>query len=172
MALVSGPEIAAAISLIITFVKENFILCGFMLISYFVLYFYEFIHTKSQDSDVYEIDIVSSGLSSIMVAFMLVGLDESSKGFDFSHINFSEPTTKMAAFLVAYALMLIVLGFTKILPRLFVIILGNSELDFFINFTAVLMTEKTTQLTPSLILVIAAPLTMLFLSLRIKRMMG
>jgi hypothetical protein len=170
MTFLSGAEVGAVFSTLGILVSNNIILFIMMFISYFIFYFYEFVHCTSTDSDIYEIDLVSSGVSSVTVALMLIGLDESSKGFSFANIDIHSQTTIVALCLVAYGFLLIFFGFTKILPRLLVIFLGNSELDFFINILAVLLAERIV-VTTTMIFVILVPLALLFLSLRFRRMM-
>ena len=129
-------------------------------------------NNKAVDSDVYEVDLLSNGVSSVMVALLLIGLDESSKGFSFASLDFNSPRTKIAVFLLIYALVFLFLAFTKILPKFLVVIFGNSELDLFVNFVAVLMIEPKIAITGTLLAVIGIPLLVLLIIQRLRRMMG
>jgi hypothetical protein len=165
--------VPAAFSVIVNFIKENPIMSVFLFAYYFLIYIYQFINNHAVDSDIYEMDLLSSGISSIMVAMLLIGLDESSKGFDISGLfAFNTMTTKVALILLIYGLVLIIFAFIKILPHFIVILLGNSELDLFINFVAVLMTQPKAEITGTLLVVIGAPLILMFLIQRVRRMMG
>ena len=166
----SFSEVPAAISTITGFIKDNPLLSGALFISYALFYLYSFINNKSVDSDVYEIDLLGNGVSSIMVALLLIGLDESSKGFSFASLDFSSPTTKAAAFLGGYALLLLLFAFTKMLPKFLVVVFGNSELDLFINLIAVLMIEPGVAITGTLLAVIGAPLLILLIIGRLRRL--
>ena len=169
---INFAEIPAAVQTVTGFIKENPLLCGIMLISYALYYIYSFIHNKSVDSDIYEIDMVSAAISSIMVSMLLIGLDESSKGFNLMAMDLSSQTTKIAIFLLSYAVILLFFGFTKILPKFLVVLLGNSELDLFINFGAALLTDPDVAITGTLLLVMGAPLAILLVIQRIRRLMG
>jgi|GEM_PF-5267395 len=165
--------VPAALSVIVNFIKENPIMSVFLFAYYFLIYIYQFINNHAVDSDIYEMDLLSSGISSIMVAMLLIGLDESSKGFDLSKLfAFNTITTKVALILLIYGVILIIFAFIKILPHFIVILLGNSELDLFINFVAVLMTQPKAEITGTLLIVIGAPLILMFLIQRVRRMMG
>src|SRR3989338_4512892 len=166
----SFSEVPAAISAIIGFIKDNLILSVVLFVSYALFYLYGIINNKSVDSDVYEIDLLGNGVSSIMVALLLVGLDESSKGFSFASLNFSSPTTKAAIFLAGYAILLLLFAFTKMLPKFLVVVFGNSELDLFINFIAVLMIEPGIAITGTLLAVIGVPLLILLIIERLRRL--
>lgn len=168
----SASEIPAAISAITDFISDNPILSGALFISYTLFYLYAFINNKAVDSDVYEVDLLSNGVSSVMVALLLIGLDESSKGFSFASLDFNSPRTKIAVFLFGYALITLFFAFTKILPKFLVVIFGNSELDLFINFTAVLMIEPKIAITGTLLAVMGIPLLVLLTIQRLRRMMG
>lgn len=165
-------EMPAAISTLNEFIKDNFLLFAIMLVSYFLFYIYTFINHKAVDTDVYEIDLLSNGISTMMVSFLLIGLDESSKGFNLAALNFSEPTTRIALYLFIYATILTFFAFIKALPRFLVILLGNSELDLFINIIAVVLTEPKIVITGTFIAVIGVPLFALFVIQRIRRIMG
>ena len=95
-------EVPAAISAILGFVRENPILSGVLFFSYALFYLYTFINNTAVDSEIYEIDLLSSGISSAMVALLLVGLDETSKGFSLTNIDMSLQTTKIAVFLFIF----------------------------------------------------------------------
>jgi|WetSurMetagenome_2_1015567.scaffolds.fasta_scaffold357863_2 hypothetical protein len=164
-------EIPAALSTLGAFISNNLILCIIILGSYIAFYIYSFIHNNSSDSDVYEIDLLSAGISSLTTALLLVGLDEGSKAFSFANLSFGEPTTKMAIGLAVYAVILIIFAFTKILPRFLVILFGNSELDLFINLVAVMIISPEIVISGTLLLVIAIPLACLFIVQRVRRMM-
>ena len=164
-------EIPAVISTLTNFIKDNFLLFAIMFVSYFLFYIYTFINNKAVDTDVYEIDLLSNGVSTMMVSFLLIGLDESSKGFNLAALNFGNPTTRIALYLFIYAIVLILFAFIKALPRFLVILLGNSELDLFINVIAVLLSEPKIVITGTLIAVIGAPLVALFVIQRIRRFM-
>jgi len=166
----SFSEIPEAVSIIIGFINDNLILSGVLFISYTLFYLYGIINNKSVDSDVYEIDLLGNGVSSIMVAFLLVGLDESSKGFSFASLDISSPTTKAAIFLAGYAILLLLFAFTKMLPKFLVVVFGNSELDLFINFIAVLMIEPGIAITGTLLAVIGVPLLILLIIERLRRL--
>lgn len=168
----SMSEVPAAVATITGFIKDNPLLSGALFISYALFYFYSFINNKSVDSDVYEIDLLGNGVSSIMVALLLIGLDESSKGFSFASLDFSSPTTKAAVFLGGYALLLLLFTFTKMLPKFLVVVFGNSELDLFINLIAVLMIEPGVAITGTLLAVIGAPLLVLLIIERLRRLAG
>jgi hypothetical protein len=167
----SFAEIPGAIQTIVTFVGSNVILCSIILFSYVLFYVYQFIHSSGVDSDVYEIDLLSAGVSSLTTAFLLVGLDESSNSFTFTNLNLSEPSTMMAIGLSIYSLVLILFAFTKILPKFLVVMLGNSELDLFINLVAVMIISPGVKITPTLLAVIGVPLVILLIIQRVKRMM-
>jgi hypothetical protein len=171
MSLFSPAEVPAALATLGAFIADNLILCIIILGSYIAFYVYSFIHNTSADSDVYEIDLLSAGISSLTTALLLVGLDEGSKGFSFANLSFSEPSTKMAIGLAAYALFLMLFAFTKMLPRFLVVLLGNSELDLFINLVAVMIISPGVVITGTLLLVLIAPLIFLFLVQRLRRMM-
>src|SRR3989338_9726483 len=162
-------EIPEAVSILTDFIIENPILCAALFISYLLFYLYSFINNRSVDSEVYEIDLISSAISSIMVALLLIGLDENNKGFAISGLDFSSQKTITALYLFIFAVILIIFAFTKILPKFLVIILGNNELDLFINFVAVLMTDERIVLTGTLLAVIGIPLAALFIVQRIRR---
>jgi len=162
-------EIPEAISAIIGFIKDNAILSAALFVSYLLFYLYSFINNRSVDSEVYEIDLISSAISSIMVSLLLIGLDENNKGFAISGLDFSSQKTITALYLFIFAVILIIFAFTKILPKFLVIILGNNELDLFINFVAVLMTDERIVLTGTLLAVIGIPLAALFIVQRIRR---
>jgi len=164
-------QVPNAVSVIAGFIKDNSILCAVLFISYALFYLYSFIHNKSVDSEVYEGDLLGNSISSIMVALMLIGLSETSKGFSFTSLNFSSPQTKIAIFLVIYAIILLFFAFTKILPGFLVVILGNNELDLFINFVAILMIEPKIIITGTLLAVIGVPLFILLIIQRIRRLM-
>ena len=169
----SSAQIPAAFSTIITFIKENPIMSVFLFAYYFLIYIYQFINTHAVDSDIYEMDLLSSGISSIMVSMLLVGLDEAAKGFDIMRlIAFNSMTTKVALVLLIYGVILIIFAFIKVLPHFIVILLGNSELDLFINLVAVLMTQPKAEITGTLLIVIGAPLVVMFVVQRVRRMMG
>ena len=168
----SFSEIPEAVSIIIGFINDNLILSGVLFISYTLFYLYGIINNKSVDSDVYEIDLLGNGVSSIMVALLLVGLDESSKGFSFASLDISSPTTKAAIFLSGYAILLLLFAFTKMLPKFLVVIFGNGELDLFINFVAVLMIEPGIAITGTLLAVIGVPLLILLIIERLRRLSG
>ena len=153
------------------FILGNPILCGILFASYFLHYAYQFINYKAADSEVYEIDLLSSGISTIMIAFLLIGLDESAKVFNFSNIDLGTTTTLVAVVLFIYALLLILFAFVKILPRFLVILLGNSEVDLLINFVAILMIDPEITITGTTLLVIAVPLLTLLLIQRLRRLM-
>lgn len=161
-----------AYAIIVEFVRENPLLCGALFISYTLIYTYSFINHKAADSEVYEIDLISSGISSIMVALLLIGLDETAKGFNFTNIDLGSANTQVALFLGAYALVLIFFAFTKILPSFLVVLLGNSELDLFINFMAVMMIDPSIVLTGTMVAAVALPLSVLLVIQRLRRMMG
>lgn len=168
----SVSALPEAYAIITEFVRENPLLCGALFISYALIYAYSFINHKAADSEVYEIDLISSGISSIMVALLLIGLDETARGFDFTNIDPSSANTRVALFLGAYALVLIFFAFTKILPSFLVVLLGNSELDLFINFIAIMMIEPSIVLTGTMVAAVAMPLTVLLIVQRLRRMMG
>lgn len=168
----SVAELPKAYAAIVTFVRENPLLCGALFISYALIYTYSFINHKAADSEVYEIDLISSGISSIMVALLLIGLDETARGFDFTNIDLGSAHTKVALFLGVYALILIFFAFTKLLPPFFVVLLGNSELDLFINFIAIMMIDPSIPLTGTMVAAVALPLTVLLVIQRLRRMMG
>ncbi len=168
----SMSEVPVAVSTITGFIKDNPILSGVMFISYVLFYFYSIINNKSVDSDVYEIDLLGNGVSSIMVAFLLLGLDESSKGFSFASLDFSSPTTKSAILLSGYAILLLLFAFTKMLPKFLVVVFGNSELDLFINLVAVLMIKPGIAITGTLLAVIGVPLLILLIIERLRRLAG
>ena len=165
-------KIPETISILFNFIKENPILCSILFLYYVLFYVYSFIHNKSVDSDIYEMDVLSNGISSIMIALLLVGLDETSKGFSFASIDLSSPTTKIALLLFIYGLILVVFAFTKLLPKVLVIILGNSEVDLFINFIAILLVDPNIVITLTMFFVIGAPLLVLLIIQRIRRLMG
>lgn len=166
-------EVPAALSVIVNYIKENPIMSVFLFAYYFLIYIYQFINNHSVDSDIYEMDLLSSGISSIMVAMLLIGLDESSKGFDIAGLfSFSTITNKVALILLVYGIILIIFAFIKILPHFIVILLGNAELDLFINLVAVLMTQPKAEITGTLLVVIGVPLIVMFVVQRIRRMMG
>src|SRR3989338_537612 len=164
-------EIPEAISAIIGFIKDNAILSAALFVSYLLFYLYSFINNRSVDSEVYEIDLISSAISSIMVALLLIGLDENNKGFTISNLDFSSQKTMTALYLFIFAVLLIIFAFTKILPKYLVIFLGNNEIDLFINFVAVLMTDDRITITGTLLAVIGIPLATLFIVQRIRRAM-
>jgi len=168
----SFADIPLAVSSLVQFIKENSVLCGVLFMSYILYYIYLFIHNTSVDSDIYEVDMLSAGISSFMVAMLLVGLNESSHGFSLSSIDISSPTTKIALFLSAYALMLVLLAFLKVLPKFLVVVLGNSELDLFINLNAALLTDPEFALTGTVLFVIGVPLLVLFILQRLRRLMS
>ena len=168
----SFSEVPAAISTITGFIKDNLILSVVLFFSYALFYLYSIIHNKSADSDIYEIDLLGNGVSSMMVALLLVGLDESSKGFSFASLDISSPTTKAAIFLSGYAILLLLFAFTKMLPKFLVVIFGNGELDLFINFVAVLMIEPGIAITGTLLAVIGVPLLILLIIERLRRLSG
>ena len=161
-------EIPATVSVLLEFIKANPILTGALFLSFALFYIYSFVHHRAVDSDVYEIDLISSGVSSVMVALLLIGLDDK---VNIKSLDFSSPTTKVAIFLLIYATILIFFAFSKILPKFLVVILGNNELDLFINFVAVLLIEPSIKLTGTLLLVIGTPLIFLLIAQRIRRMM-
>jgi len=165
-------EVPAAISTILDFVKENPILSGVLFFSYALFYLYTFINNTAVDSEVYEIDLLSSGISSAMVALLLVGLDETSKGFSLTNIDMNLQTTKIAVFLFIFAMVLIIFAFVRILPKFFVVLLGNNEVDLFINLVAVLMTDPEIVITGTLLGIIIIPLAVLFVIQRIRRFLG
>lgn len=167
----NSSEIPAAASVILSFIRENLILSAALFISYMLFYFYSFINNRSVDSEIYEIDLISSAISSIMVSLLLVGLDENNKGFSLSGLDFSSQKTIIALGLFTFAVLLIIFAFTKILPKILVIIMGNNEIDLFINFVAVLMTNEKIAITGTLLAVIGIPLMALFIVQRIRRMM-
>ena len=105
-----------------------------------------------------------------MVAFLLVGLDESSKGFSFASLDISSPTTKAAIFLAGYAILLLLFAFTKMLPKFLVVVFGKREFDLFINFIAVLMIEPGIAITGTLLAVIGVPLLILLIIERLRRL--
>ncbi|MFH1181982.1 MAG: hypothetical protein V1702_03415, partial [Candidatus Woesearchaeota archaeon] len=148
----SPAEIPAALSTLGDFIGNNLILCLIIIGSYALFYIYSFLHNTSVDSDVYEIDLLSAGVSSLTTALLLIGLDEGSNSFNFANLGFSEPSTKMAIGLAVYAVFLILFAFTKMLPRFFVVILGNSELDLFINLIAVMIISPEVNITGTLLL--------------------
>lgn len=165
----SLAQIPAAVSTILGFITDNPILCGALFLSYALFYTYAFIHNKAVDSDVYEVDLLSSGVSSIMVALLLIGIDESSKSLGFS-LDLGSPKGKVAAFLLIYALAMVLLAFTKLLPGFLVVIFGNSELDLFVNFVAILMIEPSIAITGTLLAVIGVPLLALLIIQRLRRL--
>jgi hypothetical protein len=169
----SAAGIPAALSTITSFIKENPIMSVFLFAYYFLIYIYQFINNHAVDSDIYEMDLLSSGISSIMVAMLLVGLDEAAKGFDITRLfAFNTMTTKVALVLLIYGIILIIFAFIKVLPHFIVILLGNSELDLFINLVAVLLTQPKAEITGTLLVVIGVPLAVMFVVQRIRRMMG
>jgi hypothetical protein len=171
MSLAFSPaEIPTALATLGNFISNNLILSLIILGSYISFYIYSFIHNTSVDSDVYEIDLLSAGISRLTTALLLVGLDEGAKSFSFATLSFSEPSTKMAIALAAYAFLLIIFAFTKILPRFLVVLLGNSELDLFINLVAVMIISPEVQITGTLLLLLAVPLACLFIVQRIRRL--
>ena len=165
----SFSEIPEAVSIIIGFINDNLILSVVLFISHALFYLYSIINNKSDDSDVYEIDLLGNGVSSIMVALLLVGLDESSKGFSFASLDFSSSTTKVAIFLSGYAILLILFAFTKMLPKFLVVVFGNGQLDLFVNLVAVLMIEPGVVITGTLLAVIGVPLLILLIIERLRR---
>jgi len=169
ISLFSPPEVSLALNTLFNFFKENIILTVFIFSSYILFYLYSFIHSKGVDSDIYEMDVLSSGVSSAMTALLLLGLDESSKKFALTSLNFSDPTSRMAILLLAYAIMLIFFAFMKALPRLLVILFGNSELDLLINLLAVLSIDSKVHITGTLVGIIAIPLFVLLILQRAKR---
>jgi hypothetical protein len=171
MSVFSPAEIPVALSTLGAFISSNIILSLIILGSYISFFLYSFIHNTSSDSDVYEIDLLSAGISSFTTALLLIGLDESAKGFSFANLSFNEPSTKMAIGLAVYAVILVVFAFTKILPKFFVVLLGNSELDLFINLVAVMIISPEVKITGTLLLLLAVPLALLFLVQRVRRMM-
>jgi hypothetical protein len=167
----SMADVPAALSTLGSFIASNLILCIIILGSYIAFYLYSFIHNTSADSDVYEIDLLSAGISSLTTALLLVGLDEGSTAFSFASLSLSEPSTKMALGLAAYAFFLIIFAFTKMLPRFIVVLLGNSELDLFINIVAVMIISPGVVITGTLLLLLLVPLLFLFIVQRLRRMM-
>ena len=165
----SLAQIPAAVSAILGFIANNPILCGALFLSYALFYAYAFIHNKAVDSDIYEVDLISSGVSSIMVALLLIGIDESSKSLGFS-LDLGSPKGRVAVFLLIYALTMVILAFTKMLPGFLVVIFGNSELDLFVNFVAILMIEPTIAITGTLLAVIGVPLLALLIIQRLRRL--
>ena len=163
--------IGTEISKLMGFFSANIILTLMLFVSYILFYIYSFINNKSADSEVYEMDLVSSGLSSILVVLFLVGLDESSRGFDFSQLNWSSMLIKISIILFVYGIFLILAGFLKFLPRFLVVLFGNSELDLLINLIAILLTEETFAITLMTLLIITAPLLALFIIQRLRRLM-
>lgn len=153
-------------------VKDNLILFIIIITSYFLYYIYSFINNTSHDSEIYEIDLLSSGISSFMTGLLLVGLDESAKTFNPLNLDFGDPTTKVAFFLFVYAIFLIFFAFVKILPRFLVVIFGNSELDMFINIVAILLITPKVVIDGTMLAVIGAPLFVLLIIQRIRRLMG
>jgi hypothetical protein len=164
-------QVPAAVSAITGFITKNPFLCLILFVSYGLFYLYSFVHNRSADSDVYEIDMISSGVSSILVALMLLGLDESSESIVLK-VSMTDPGNKIALMLLGYAIVLIILAFIKVLPKFIVVILGNSELDLFINLVAALMTDPKVAINTTLLVVIAVPLALLFVVQRVRRMMG
>ena len=165
----SLAQVPAAVATITGFIRDNPILCGALFLSYTLFYVYAFIHNKAVDSDVYEVDLLSSGVSSIMVALLLIGIDESSKSLGFS-LDLGSPKGRVAVFLLIYALTMVILAFTKMLPGFLVVIFGNSELDLFVNFVAILMIEPTIAITGTLLAVIGVPLLALLIIQRLRRL--
>ena len=168
----SPAAIPGAISGVLSFIRDNPIMCAFLFTYYAIFYLYSMVHHKSMDSDIYEADVLSNGISSIMTVFLLIGLDENAMGFSLTNLDFSLQTTLIAAFLFVYGGILILCAFTKILPRILVLILGNSELDLFINLVAVLMVDSSFEVTGTTLFVIGVPLAILFLVQRLRRKMG
>ncbi|MDP2749777.1 MAG: hypothetical protein Q8O89_03015 [Nanoarchaeota archaeon] len=168
----SFSAIPVALGSIGRFIVENTLLCGVLFISYGLMYIYSFINNQSADSEVYEIDLLSSGLSTIMIAMLLIGIDESSKGFNLANFDISEPTTQIALFLLVYAFVMIALAFIKVLPQFLVVVFGNSELDFFINFTAILLTDTSVAVNGTMLVLIAVPLLTMLVVQRLRRAMG
>lgn len=56
--------------------------------------------------------------------------------------------------------------------KFLVVVFGNSELDLFINFIAVLMIEPGIEITGTLLAVIGAPLLILLIIERLRRLGG
>lgn len=164
-------DIPSTLSAIGGFIAKNPILSIILFTSYALYYIYMFIHHKASESDVYEIDLISAGISSMMVGLLLIGLDESSQGLDLSGVDFGSQTTLIAFGLIVYAAILFFCAFTKILPKVLVVILGTSELDIFINFLAMLMTDAEMTITGTTIFVIGVPLLILFVIQRIRRVL-
>jgi hypothetical protein len=164
-------DISSALAIIGKFIVDNPILCGALFITYIVHYLYSFIFNHAVDTDVYEIDLITAGMSSFMVSLLLLGLDESQKSFNLSEIDFTTATTKVAIFLAIFAFILVILAFIKVLPKFMVVLLGNSEVDLFINLSAVMMTDPEIELTGTILAVIAVPLIILLIILRIRRIM-
>ena len=106
-------SINAELALLAAFVKENLILTILMVFSYVLFYIYSFIHNTSTDSEIYEIDVVSSGVSSILTVCYLIGLDDSTKGFDLSSLDFSSNLIRISGLLLIYGLLLVIIGFGK-----------------------------------------------------------
>ena len=73
--------------------------------------------------------------------------------------------------LLVYALLLILFAFTKLLPKFLVVLFGNSELDLFINFVAILMADPEIVLTGTIIGVIGIPLLVFLIIQRLRRLM-
>ena len=168
----SFSEVPAAISIITGFIQDNVILSAALFVSYALFYLYGIINNKAVDSDVYEVDLLGNGVSSAMVALLLIGLDESSKGFSLASLDFNSVRTKVALFLLIYAIVLLIFAFTKMLPKFLVVVFGNGELDLFINFISVLMIEPNIAITGTLLAVIGVPLLILLIIERLRRLAG
>jgi len=165
-------DISSVISVLLGFVKENLILFILIFFSYAIFFVYNFLNNKSVDGEIYESDVLGSAVSSIMTALLLVGLDEGTKGLDALKFDLGSTTTKIAIFLLIYGVFLMICAFVKILPKFLVIVFGNSELDMFINLIAIILTDPKIEITGTMLVVLAVPLTVLFAVQRIRRMMG
>jgi len=165
----SPAEIPNAIATFKAVIIDNPLPSILLFGSYILYYVYLFINHKAADSEIYEIDLLSAGISSFMIGLLLLGVSEESKTLSLSSFNFSSGTSVYALMLMGYALLLILFAFVKILPRVVVILLGNSELDFFINFMAIMLTQQGVAITGTLMVLVAVPLIILLIIQRVRR---
>ncbi len=135
---------------------------------WFIFELYYFV--SSSDSDIKESDLLENSISSIYVAIMISPIVTDAGKFSFESFTNPSPRTILSIALFAYAGLLMLFAFTKMLPMFLVHILGGASIDTFFTMLALIWVDGSMPLDLATISVIIIPILIMHILKLFRRL--